>query len=75
VAAVAQVGTHLHDDYSPAGLVRFSLLFLMIWWAWLGHTNFSTRFDLGTRPLVFAAWSLVAVLVDAATRRIHRLPR
>jgi hypothetical protein len=47
----------------------------MIWWAWLGHTNFSTRFDLGTRPLVFAAWSLVAVLVDAATRRIHRLPR
>ena len=45
VAAVAQVGTHLRDDYSPAGLLRFSLLFVMIWWSWLGHTNFSTRFD------------------------------
>jgi len=45
VAAVAQVGTHLRDDYSPAGLLRFALLFLLIWWAWLGHTSFSTRFD------------------------------
>ena len=45
VAAVAQVGTHLRDDYSPAGLLRFSLLFVLIWWSWLGHTNFSTRFD------------------------------
>src|SRR5262245_33892450 len=45
VAAVAQVGTHLQQDYSLAGLARFSLLFVLIWWAWLGHTTFSTRFD------------------------------
>jgi low temperature requirement protein LtrA len=30
VAAVAQVGTHLRDDYSIAGLLRFSLLFVLI---------------------------------------------
>jgi low temperature requirement protein LtrA len=45
VAAIAQVATHLHDDYSLTGVVRFSLLFLLIWWAWLGHTTYSTRFD------------------------------
>jgi low temperature requirement protein LtrA len=45
VAAVSQVGTPLTTDYSPAGLLRYSLLFFLIWWAWLGHTVYSTRFD------------------------------
>ena len=45
VAAIAQVATHLRDDYSVLGALRFSVLFLLIWWAWLGHTTYSTRFD------------------------------
>lgn len=45
VAAVAQVGTPLGTEYTPPGLVRYGFLFLLIWWAWHGHTNFSTRFD------------------------------
>ena len=70
VAAVAQVGTHLRDDYSPAGLLRFSLLFFLIWWAWLGHTNFSTRFDtddLIQRALTALQIFLVAVMAINAT--------
>ena len=45
VAAVAQVGVPLGEDYSVHGLVRYALMFLLIWWAWLGHTMYSTRFD------------------------------
>ena len=45
VAAVAQVGAPLAEDYSPAGLVRYGFLFLLIWWAWSGHTLYTTRFD------------------------------
>jgi low temperature requirement protein LtrA len=70
VAAVAQVGTHLRDDYSPAGLLRFSLLFAMIWWTWLGHTNFSTRFDTDDfiqRALTALQIFLVAVMAINAT--------
>ena len=70
VAAVAQVGTHLGDDYSPAGLLRFSLLFLLIWWAWLGHTHFSTRFDTDDvvqRALTALQIFLVAVMAINAT--------
>jgi low temperature requirement protein LtrA len=70
VAAVAQVGTHLRDDYSPTGLFRFSLLFVMIWWTWLGHTNFSTRFDtddLVQRVLTALQIFLVAVMAINAT--------
>jgi low temperature requirement protein LtrA len=70
VAAVAQVGTHLRDDYSPAGLLRFALLFVLIWWAWLGHTSFSTRFDtddLVQRALTWLQMFLVAVMAINAT--------
>lgn len=70
VAAVAQVGTHLRDDYSIAGLLRFSLLFMLIWWAWLGHTTFSTRFDtddLVQRALTWLQMFLVAVMAVNAT--------
>lgn len=45
VAAVAQVGQPLTHDYTAAGLVRHGFLFVLIWWAWSGHTAFVTRFD------------------------------
>src|SRR5689334_9614458 len=45
VAAVAEVGVPLGSDYTLAGLVRYSFLFVLIWWAWSGHTLYSTRFD------------------------------
>ncbi len=45
VAAVAEVGSPLRSDYSWAGLLRYSFLFVLIWWAWSGHTLYSTRFD------------------------------
>jgi len=70
VAAVAQVGAHLRDDYSLNGLLRFAFLFLLIWWAWLGHTTFSTRFDtddLVQRLLTWLQMFLVAVMAINAT--------
>jgi len=45
VAAVAQVGKSLANDYTWAGLLRYSFLFVLIWLAWSGHTLFVTRFD------------------------------
>ena len=65
VAAVAQVGTPLGEDYSPAGLARYGFLFLLIWWAWIGHTHFSSRFDtddLAQRLLTLAQIFAVAVM-------------
>jgi low temperature requirement protein LtrA len=45
VSAVAQVGTPLGDGYTRHGLVRYALMFLLIWWAWFGHMMYSTRFN------------------------------
>ncbi|MBM4187297.1 MAG: low temperature requirement protein A [Gemmatimonadetes bacterium] len=44
-AAIADAGSALSADYTPEGLLRFGVLFFMIWWAWVGHTFFSTWFD------------------------------
>jgi len=64
VAAVAQVASPLRDDYSLAGLLRFTPLFLLIWWAWTGHTVFSTRFD--TDDVIQRGLTLVQIFAVAA---------
>lgn len=44
VAAVAQVGEPLREDLSLASIMRFAVLFALIWWAWIGASVFATRF-------------------------------
>ena len=64
VAAVAQVASPLQTDYSWAGLVRFAPLFALIWWAWTGHSVFSTRFD--SDDIVQRALTLLQMFAVAA---------
>src|SRR3954463_13564517 len=64
VAAVSQVGVPLGQDYSIHGLVRYSLMFLLIWWAWFGHTMYSTRFD--ADDVVHRLLTLVQIFAAAA---------
>jgi low temperature requirement protein LtrA len=45
VAAVSSVGAPLTSDYSLEALGRCAFQFLLIWWAWYGHTTYATRFD------------------------------
>jgi low temperature requirement protein LtrA len=63
VAAVAQVGVPLTVDYDFSGLVRYAFLFVLIWWAWLGHTMYSTRFD--SDDLVQRLLTLVQIFMAA----------
>lgn len=65
VAAVAQLATTLSDDYSLGGVLRFFVLFVPIWWAWIGHTFYLTRFDtddLSHRVLTMVQMIFVASL-------------
>jgi low temperature requirement protein LtrA len=64
VAAVAQVAEPLRHDYSLSGLARFTVLFVLIWWAWTGHSVFSTRFD--TDDVVQRGLTLLQMFVVAA---------
>jgi len=72
VAAISQLAGGLNKDYSPAGLFNFSILFIPVWWAWVGHTFYLTRFDsddvghrLITMVQILAVASLVVHVPDA----------
>jgi low temperature requirement protein LtrA len=65
VAVIIQMSHGLADDYSWTGALRFALLFLPIWWAWVGHTFYSTRFDsddVAHRGLGFAQMVIIVVM-------------
>src|SRR5262245_14191252 len=70
VAAVGQVAEPLRHDFSLTEIGRLIPLFALIWWAWTGHTWFSTRFDPDDgvhRGLTF--FQIFAVAVMAANAR------
>jgi len=73
VAAVAQVGGPLHTNYSFPALARYAFLFFLIWWAWLGHTLYSTRFDTDDpvqRALTLVQMFTVAVMAANASEAL-----
>jgi len=45
VATFVQLGNHLSDDVSLGGFAYFALLFVPIWWSWIGTTYYNNRFD------------------------------
>jgi low temperature requirement protein LtrA len=45
VAGVAQLSSSLAASYDLGGTLRFAFAFLVLWWAWLGHTFHASRFD------------------------------
>jgi len=45
VAAISQLASNLDKDLSFFGFLNFSIVFVPVWWAWIGHTFYLTRFD------------------------------
>jgi low temperature requirement protein LtrA len=45
VVAVAAVGHRFTEDVSWRGLSEFSLLFLVVWYSWMGYTVYADRFN------------------------------
>ena len=65
VATVVQLGNKLSEEVSAEGFLGFVLLFVPIWWVWMGTTFYANRFvadDLTHRLLVFAQIMVVSAL-------------
>ena len=55
VVAVAQLAHNLKEHISLSGFLGFVVLFIPLWWSWIGTTFYSNRFDnddIGHRLLV-----------------------
>jgi low temperature requirement protein LtrA len=70
VAAVSEIGKSLSADFTGPGLFRYSFLFVLIWWAWSGHTLFTTRFDSDdlVQRLFILVQSFIAAVMAANAR-------
>lgn len=65
VLAVAQTAKILTDQTDPAGFLKFIILFLPIWYAWIGFTFYADRFEsdeASYRVLMFAGMLAVTGL-------------
>lgn len=45
VATIGMLGTELAKDFSLSSLGMFLLLFVPVWWCWVGQTFYLSRFD------------------------------
>jgi low temperature requirement protein LtrA len=71
VVAVAALAKGLAEDTSLHGFVRFTLLFLPVWWIWILFAFFSDRFD--TDDVACRLLGMVGMLATAALGvSIHR---
>ncbi len=65
VATIVQLGNKLSEDVSATGFLSFVLLFVPIWWVWMGTTFYANRFaadDLTQHLLIFAQIFIVSAL-------------
>lgn len=45
VVAVSQLAHNLKEDISLSGVFGFVVLFIPVWWSWIGTTLYANRFD------------------------------
>ena len=45
VVAIAQLAHNFHEDFTFRGLAKLAVLFVPVWWCWVGATFYDTRFD------------------------------
>jgi low temperature requirement protein LtrA len=63
VVAVATLSHRLSHHISYIDVMKFVALFIPIWWAWVGHTVYATRFD--TDDIVHRLLTLVIMFAGA----------
>ena len=45
VVAIAQLAHNFSGDFNFMGLAKLAVLFVPVWWCWIGATFYDTRFD------------------------------
>lgn len=64
VAAISQLALNLSSDYSFINFLESIPLFFVIWWGWVGHTFYLSRF--GTDDILHRILTMLQMLTVAA---------
>ncbi len=72
---VTHLLVHVHHGHLSEGIWwKFMLVFIPLWWIWVGHTVYSNRFDADTRPhrvITLLLMSLLILLSVVVNEDIH----
>jgi low temperature requirement protein LtrA len=68
VVAVAELSHRLGHHISLKGVLTFMALFIPVWWAWVGHTVYATRFD--TDDIIHRLLTL-CIMFGGAVMAVH----
>ncbi len=60
---VYQISRNLTQDVSIHGVLSFIILFIPVWWSWIGVTFYSTRFE--TDDLIHRLFMLLQITASA----------
>jgi low temperature requirement protein LtrA len=73
VVTVTELGKVLLDDISLLGLLHYSMLFVPIWWCWVGETFYATRYDQDSLSDRLVTLVQMMILVVMAVNAHHGL--
>ena len=65
VVAISQVAQNLSKNFQLTSLPEFILLFIPVWWCWIGSTFYATRFDndgIFDRLIILAQMAIAAIM-------------
>lgn len=64
ISRITHILTHIHDGHLTfEAWAKFFLLFIPMWWIWMGHTSYANRFDDDSRPYRFFTLLLMFLLI------------
>ena len=67
VVAIAQLAHNFKSDFSFLGFAKLALLFIPVWWCWIGATFYDTRFDNdGLVDRLITLWQMAIAATMAA---------
>ena len=62
VAAISQLALNLTADYSPIIFLEYIPVFFAVWWSWVGHTFYLSRFGADDmKPLPMPLIEIIAL--------------
>ncbi len=64
VVVISELTSYLAHDVSLGGVLGFVLLFIAVWWVWIGGTFYTERFE--TQDLSYRAFTFLDMLPIAA---------
>ena len=73
VVVVAELGHHLAEHPDRAGLTAFVLLFLPLWWVWIGVTYYNERFETAGFENRLATFAIMVPVIGLAATAEHAL--